>query len=87
MVIGNTEQFAFCNAAESLAPPASLPTERTKHIEKNDERQEGNNLQAKAERFDQDSVMPDIGKEATVKIEPHEAFSRVRCDAEIVGDS
>ncbi|KAJ8461636.1 hypothetical protein OPV22_034562 [Ensete ventricosum] len=27
-------------------------------------------------------LMPDIGKEATVKIEPHEAFSRVRCDAE-----
>ncbi|URE20582.1 hypothetical protein MUK42_12551 [Musa troglodytarum] len=31
--------------------------------------------------------MPDIGKEAAVKIEPHEAFSRVRCDAEIVGES
>ncbi|RRT80453.1 hypothetical protein B296_00004315 [Ensete ventricosum] len=37
--------------------------------------------------------MPDMGKEAAVKIEPQEAFSRVRCllvhtsDAEIVGES
>ncbi|CAL9196545.1 unnamed protein product, partial [Musa hybrid cultivar] len=34
-----------------------------------------------------EKTMTDIGKEAAAKIEPHEAFSRVRCDAEIVGES